>query len=167
MRLMSAGSPSLARLSSLLIAGATIAWALAPAQARADEFKDKIVIGAVLAPGAALVGGVFALVEKAYSDAADDHLLEFNKSKSRSCTFQNALCKDIDDDLEAADNARVGEIVSFITSGTLLVTGVILIAEAVATHQTGSASSHSDVGSVRVLPAAGPTGGGAVVEVQF
>lgn len=135
--------------------------ALAPRAARADDERDRIVLGAVMAPGVALVGGGFALAEKLFNDAADDHLLTV-KANGGSCVGSPQECKDIDDDLEAADDARVGEIVCFSTAGALLVTGIILIVDAAVSNKSSAEGPR-----VHVAPWAGLDGGGAAMQVQF
>ncbi|MFO0616548.1 MAG: hypothetical protein U0414_28405 [Polyangiaceae bacterium] len=143
---------------AVLAGGAAI---VAPRAARADDEKDRIVLGAVMAPGMALVGGGFALAEKLFSDAADDHLATV-KANGGGCTHNPGECKDIDDDLEAADNARVGEIVCFSTSGALLVTGIALIVEAAVSNKSSASAPE-----VRVSPWASFDGGGAAMQVRF
>lgn len=139
--------------------------ALAPNVARADDERDRIVIGVVMAPTMALVGGGFALAEKLFSDAADDHLATI-KEPGNSCTKSPDVCQDIDDDLEAADDARVGEIVCFSTAGALFVTGIILIVDA-AVSGGKKKKSGALAPEIQVAPWAGLEGGGAAMQVRF
>jgi hypothetical protein len=155
------------RGSTAYFVGALIALvlALAPRTARAEdtELRDRVIIACVLPPVAALVGGGFLIAGKLYGDSAQTEADELGAKHYRDpCASEPDTCKAIDHDLEAVDDALIGTVASFATAGVAAVVGVALVIDSVVKKPKKSSTS-----SVRVLPLAGPQGGGLIMGLSF